>query len=434
MGKGGRSLKRLRSSKLTKNTEALLKENKPDQSTEHATCFSCFFWKFKPRERNSRLQHGSASPEETTETEQSLPKFVDCEDGLFVGEYECKELLGRGSFGYVFLCEKDENQFALKILSKSNTITSRQKRLTKGERDIMVQCGDHPSILGLHEAFQTATHLCLVSDVCSGGELFFHLEKAGRFNEQRVMVYAAEIASALNFLHFHGIAYRDLKAENILLDVKGHIKLADFGLASVSVTEWRGASSVCGTPAYISPDMIFGGGALGPGYGHATDWWSLGALMYDMLVGNAPFYHDELVVMCDRIMHSKLRFPESRNISPKARSVIEGLLNKVPSQRLGTTSSGGFDALKEHPFFEGIDWDSRQVPFFTTDENQGLINSDNVEKLLHSNFHKSFWSQNVRTCFQKINKNVLVESSSYFPGWDFVYISNSDSLTSLDHF
>ena len=276
-----------------------------------------------------------------------------------IGEYVCVKLIGKGSFGKVFLARApDGRPVAVKALPLSGLRTKRKQRLVLDEKMVMVECGAHPFVLHLLHAFSTPTHVCLVSEFCGGGELFFHLDKAGRFDEPTVRFLCAEMTLALSHLHEHGIAYRDLKSENVLLDKLGHLRLADFGLAAPRVTEYQGARSICGTPAYIAPEMIRCGGRQGTGYGFSVDYWSMGSLMYDFLCGRAPFAHADMEQMCKNILGARLEFPNGVELSPEARDVITQLLKRDPEERLGSSKLGGLASIQAHTFFSTTRWDS----------------------------------------------------------------------------
>jgi serum/glucocorticoid-regulated kinase 2 len=205
--------------------------------------------------------------------------------GVEVDDFTLLKMVGRGGFGKVYLARKvDDGQvFAMKILKKSHILQRRQVAHTVTERDVLARL-NHPFIVNLHFAFQTSSKLHLVLDYCSGGELFYHLRKAGRFQEVNVAFYAAEAALALQYLHCHGVIYRDLKPENVLLDEAGHIKLADFGLAKEGMFEGKYTSSFCGSADYLAPEVI-----SSEPYNNAVDWWSLGCLVYELIVGFPPF-------------------------------------------------------------------------------------------------------------------------------------------------
>lgn len=363
-----------------------------------------------------------------------------------IGKYECLALIGKGSFGKVFLASTPEHvPVAVKVLPKARLATRRKQRLLADEKQVMVQCGQHPFILALIEAFQTKDHICLVSEFCEGGEMFFHLDRAGHFQEISVRFYCAEIASALVHLHRHRIAYRDLKSENILLDRKGHIRLADFGLAAPNVSEWRGARSVCGTPAYIAPEMIRQGGRSGIGYGYCVDWWALGTLMYDMLIGHPPFYSASMDTMCENILNRQLTFPVHVRTSSAARDIIRRFLRRTPEQRLGASTAGGYEAVLKHPFFSSVDWVNlisnarRPAPVqlrMPSRAVQPAGSSKSDEAFDIRNFHSDFTNTSVeeslrvepaprtsrrrRSVGESTSAQLLSESSPFLQNWNYV--------------
>ena len=170
--------------------------------------------------------------------------------------------------------------YAMKVLSKTNIVKRKQVEHTRTERSVLGTI-NHPFIVRLHYAFQTEDKLYFVLDYSAGGELFYHLSRMKKFNEATTRFYCAEITLALEELHAHDVVYRDLKPENILLDGEGHIKLVDFGLAKEGVHEpAEGANSLCGTPEYLSPEVL-----NRQGHGTAVDWWNLGMVTYEMLTG-----------------------------------------------------------------------------------------------------------------------------------------------------
>ncbi len=178
-----------------------------------------------------------------------------------------------------------------------------------------------------------------------GGELFSYLRRAGRFGANMAKFYAAEIVLAIEYMHAHNIVYRDLKPENLLLDSKGHMKIADFGFAKVvpEVT-W----TLCGTPEYLAPEII-----QNRGHGKAVDWWSLGVLIFEMIAGFPPFYADAPVAIYEKIVKGVLEFP--RDFDPVARDLICRLLVADPNQRLGCSNDPGY-CVRNHPWFAGVDW------------------------------------------------------------------------------
>lgn len=261
------------------------------------------------------------------------------------------KVVGRGSFGKVMLVNKKndgENVYAMKILRKEAIIKRNQVEHTKDERKIL-ELINHPFLMKLHYAFQTKTKLYLVMDYLTGGELFFHLKAEGRFTESRSKLYSAEIALGLGHLHENRIIYRDLKPENILLDEFGHIRLTDFGL-SKRYTDGKQAKTFCGTPEYLAPEVV-----EGEGHGKEVDWWSLGILLYEMLVGLPPFYSDNVHSMYAMICRKQLEVPGF--LSDEARILLTLLLQKDPSLRLGK-GLADVEEIKQAAFFHELDWEA----------------------------------------------------------------------------
>lgn len=261
------------------------------------------------------------------------------------------KVVGKGSFGKVFLVReiKTAEMFALKVLRKDNIIKRNQVEHTRTERSVLGYV-NHPFIVGLKMAFQSKDKLYFVLDYCAGGELFFHLSKVGKFSEPRASFYAAEIVLALEYIHQLDIVYRDLKPENVLLDARGHVRLTDFGLSKEGITNSSsGANSFCGTPEYLAPEIL-----NRQGHGRAVDWWSLGALLYEMLTGLPPFYCRDRERLFEKIRRGHLEYP--RTLSARSQHLLRGLLTKDPVKRLG---SGADDAgpIKSHPFFERTHWE-----------------------------------------------------------------------------
>lgn len=265
-------------------------------------------------------------------------------------DFRIIKVIGKGSFGKVLLVSKKDTGalYAMKVLKKEALIKRNQVQHTRAERRILRTC-DCPFIVKMHYAFQTAEKLYLVLDYLPGGELFYHLKRERRFVEERVKLYAAELVLALEHLHSRDIVYRDLKPENVLLAADGHVCLTDFGLSKEAVTTGGRTKTFCGTPEYIAPEIL-----QGLGHGKPVDWWSLGTLVYEMLVGLPPFYSTDVNTMYEKILRGELNFPAY--VSPDARAILALLLKRDPTQRLG---GGATDAeeLKAHAWFRDIDWD-----------------------------------------------------------------------------
>lgn len=265
-------------------------------------------------------------------------------------DFELMTVIGKGSFGKVMQVKKidDGRIFAMKVLRKEAIIARKQVAHTKAEKTILQKI-QHPFIVKLHYAFQTKDKLYMILDYINGGEVFHHLKKEGRFSENRVKFYAAEIVCALAHLHSFDIVYRDLKPENILLDSEGHITITDFGL-SKEIKEGEGTHTFCGTPEYLAPEVL-----KGQGHGLAVDWWSLGTLIYEMLTGLPPFYSQNINMMYQKILNGELRFPSY--ISTEAQLLLEGLLTRDVDKRLGSGPKGS-ENVKKHPFFSSINWEA----------------------------------------------------------------------------
>jgi len=236
----------------------------------------------------------------------------------------------------------------MKVLRKDMIIKENMVSHTKSEKQIL-QDIDHPFIVGLHYAFQTDEKLYLVLDFLSGGELFFHLKEETKFDVERAKFYTAQIVLAIEHLHKHDIIYRDLKPENVVLNREGHVCLTDFGLAKTHISNATPTYTFCGTPEYLAPEIL-----KGQGHAKAVDWWSLGVLLYEMLVGLPPFYSENINEMYELILKAPLKFPNF--VPADAQSLLRGLLEREEFKRLG---AGFTDAqeIKVHPFFSNIDWD-----------------------------------------------------------------------------
>jgi serine/threonine protein kinase len=259
-------------------------------------------------------------------------------------------VLGKGSFGKVYLVKdkQEKKSYALKAMKKNNIIAKRQVRNTCSERDVMILMTGTPYFPQIMASFQTFDHLCLLSGYQAGGNLLFHLRKS-IFTEERIVLYAAELASAFNTLHEEGLVYRDLKLENVLLDIEGHIILTDFGLVKENVGELSGAKTFCGTLPYLAPEIILCKRGIVKSYGTQIDWWALGTLCYEMFFRRTPFFHENTDTMFESILHGEVNFPQ--HLSHNFRSFLSYLLIANPEERLGCKNSGGFESIQRLDLF-----------------------------------------------------------------------------------
>ncbi|XP_062350791.1 ribosomal protein S6 kinase beta-2 isoform X2 [Cinclus cinclus] len=268
--------------------------------------------------------------------------------------FELLRVLGKGGYGKVFQVRKVQGTntgkiFAMKVLKKAKiACNAKDTAHTRAERNIL-EAVKHPFIVDLIYAFQTGGKLYLILECLSGGELFMQLEREGIFLEDTACFYLSEITLALGHLHSHGIIYRDLKPENIMLNSQGHIKLTDFGLCKESIHDGAVTHTFCGTIEYMAPEIL-----VRSGHNRAVDWWSLGALMYDMLTGSPPFTAENRKKTIDKILKGKLVLPPY--LTPDARDLLKKFLKRNPSQRVGGGPGDAADVQKQ-PFFRHINWE-----------------------------------------------------------------------------
>lgn len=277
---------------------------------------------------------------------------------LTIEAFDLLKVIGKGSFGKVMQVRKKDTGriYALKTIRKAH-IAQRPGEITHilAERTVLALV-TNPFIVPLKFSFQNPDKLYLVMSFVNGGELFYHLQREGKFNQDRSRFYAAELLCALEHLHGFNVVYRDLKPENILLDYTGHIALCDFGLCKLNMSETEKTNTFCGTPEYIAPELL-----ESQGYTKTVDWWTLGVLLYEMMTGLPPFYDENVNTMYQRILTNPLVFPQE--MPSEARSVMTGLLQKDPTKRLGLN---GGEEIKRHAFFARyIDWNkllAKRIP------------------------------------------------------------------------
>ncbi|XP_017541111.2 serine/threonine-protein kinase N2 isoform X1 [Pygocentrus nattereri] len=281
-------------------------------------------------------------------------------------DFKCVAVLGRGHFGKVLLAEYKSTgeMFAIKALKKGDIVARDEVDSLMCEKRIFetVNSVRHPFLVNLFACFQTKEHVCFVMEYAAGGDLMMHIH-ADVFSEPRAVFYAACVVLGLQFLHEHKIVYRDLKLDNLLLDTEGYVKIADFGLCKEGMGFRDRTSTFCGTPEFLAPEVL-----TETSYTRAVDWWGLGVLIFEMLVGESPFPGDDEEEVFDSIVNDEVRYP--RFLSTEAISIMRRLLRRNPERRLG---AGERDAeeVKKHPFFRNVDWGALlakkiQPPFVPT--------------------------------------------------------------------
>jgi serine/threonine protein kinase len=278
------------------------------------------------------------------------------DDGKFLldislDDLEVKATLGCGAFGRVKLCRypKSDQYFALKCQAKRSIVESGLQEHVLNEMRIMRKI-NHPFIAKLFVALQDKCNIYFVVELLQGGELFTHLRNRGKLSEQAARFYAATVVYAFSTLHAKKIAYRDLKPENLVMDNNGYVKLVDFGLAKqlLSGKTW----TLCGTPDYLAPEII-----LNEGHDLAVDYWALGVLIFEMVVGAPPFYAEDPMEVYEKILSGNPAMPTffTRNLS----DLIKKLLRSQQGKRLGNTR-GGTAAVVKHKWFSSFDWASME--------------------------------------------------------------------------
>ncbi|KAF5738960.1 putative serine/threonine-protein kinase [Tripterygium wilfordii] len=352
------------------------------------------------RERRTILEKKLADADVSEEDQNNLLKFLEKKETEYmrlqrhkmgVDDFELLTMIGKGAFGEVRVCkEKTTGQvYAMKKLKKSEMLRRGQVEHVKAERNLLAEV-DSNCIVKLYCSFQDDEFLYLIMEYLPGGDMMTLLMRKDTLTEDEARFYVAETVLAIESIHKHNYIHRDIKPDNLLLDRYGHLRLSDFGLCKPldcstlqekdfsnnnpngatpnderpappkrtqqeQLQHWQKnrrtlAYSTVGTPDYIAPEVL-----LKKGYGMECDWWSLGAIMYEMLVGYPPFYSDDPMSTCRKIVNwrTHLKFPEEAKLSPEAKDIISKLLCNV-NQRLG---SKGADEIKAHSWFKGIEWE-----------------------------------------------------------------------------
>ncbi|KAH8316311.1 hypothetical protein KR067_004697 [Drosophila pandora] len=332
---------------------------------------------------------------------------------LSMDNFRLLSVLGRGHFGKVILSQlRTNNQYyAIKALKKGDIIARDEVESLLSEKRIfeVANAMRHPFLVNLYSCFQTDQHVCFVMEYAAGGDLMMHIH-TDVFLEPRAVFYAACVVLGLQYLHENKIIYRDLKLDNLLLDTEGYVKIADFGLCKEGMGFGDRTGTFCGTPEFLAPEVL-----TETSYTRAVDWWGLGVLIFEMLVGESPFPGDDEEEVFDSIVNDEVRYP--RFLSLEAIAVMRRLLRKNPERRLGSSERDAED-VKKQAFFRSIVWDDlllRKVkpPFVPT------IN--HLEDV--SNFDEEFTSEKAQLTPPKEprhlseDEQVLFQDFSYTAEW-----------------
>lgn len=300
------------------------------------------------------LDAGSRTPLFASQAVEGGLKSTSIRRKMCANDFQPLRCLGKGAYGTVHLVKQHATGrlYAQKQFKKASlTVHKRMIEQTRTERTILESVNRHPFVVKLFYAFQDHEKLYLILEYAQGGELFHHLAIERMFSEEVAAFYMAEMVLALEHLHTTvRVIYRDLKPENCLLDAEGHLLLTDFGLSKVALEEEEDrANSSVGTIEYMAPEVV-----RGEGYDFAVDWWSLGAIGFDLLTGSPPFGGNNHAKIQQNILKQKLVLPYF--LGPDAKDLLTRLLRKEPGKRLGGRNSNDLKALKSHRFFRRIDW------------------------------------------------------------------------------
>ncbi|KAM6310722.1 microtubule-associated serine/threonine-protein kinase 3 [Podargus strigoides] len=321
-----------------------------------------------PLEEMVQLDHfdsGNTITPENDDTCESQPSATAPRKKPCEGDFETIKLISNGAYGAVYLVRHRETRqrFALKKINKQNLILRNQIQQVFVERDILT-FAENPFVVSMFCSFETKRHLCMVMEYVEGGDCATLLKNMGPLPVDMAKMYFAETVLALEYLHNYGIVHRDLKPDNLLITSMGHIKLTDFGLSKIGLMNmttnlYEGHmekdtrefmdKQVCGTPEYIAPEVI-----LIQGYGKPVDWWAMGIILYEFLVGCVPFFGDTPEELFGQVISDEIMWPEGDEALPAdAQDLITRLLRQCPLERLGT---GGVHEVKHHSFFLHLDW------------------------------------------------------------------------------
>ncbi|KAL2208606.1 hypothetical protein CC79DRAFT_1288011 [Sarocladium strictum] len=317
------------------------------------------------------VQPSPAASGQVAAPRKALPLATDPGTGQRIGldHFNFLAVLGKGNFGKVMLAETKRSRrlYAIKVLKKEFIIENDEVESMRSEKRVFLIANRerHPFLTNLHACFQTETRVYFVMEYVSGGDLMLHIQR-GQFGTKRAQFYAAEVCLALKYFHENGVIYRDLKLDNILLTLDGHIKIADYGLCKEDMWFGSTTSTFCGTPEFMAPEIL-----LDKKYGRAVDWWAFGVLIYQMLLQQSPFRGEDEDEIYDAILADEPLYPI--HMPRDSVSILQKLLTREPDQRLGNGPTDAQEVMSQ-PFFRNIVWDDIyhkrvQPPFLPTIKN-----------------------------------------------------------------
>ncbi|KAK0938150.1 Serine/threonine kinase [Friedmanniomyces endolithicus] len=306
------------------------------------------------RQPQPALQPSTALAQPVPEERKQAPSANTAGTGRRIGldHFNFLAVLGKGNFGKVMLAETKTTKqlYAIKVLKKEFIIENDEVESTRSEKRVLLIANKerHPFLLSLHACFQTETRVYFVMEYIAGGDLMLHIQR-GQFGTKRAQFYAAEVCLALKYFHENGVIYRDLKLDNIMLGLDGHVKIADYGLCKEDMWYGSTTSTFCGTPEFMAPEIL-----LDKKYGRAVDWWAFGVLIYQMLLQQSPFRGEDEDEIYDAILADEPLYPI--HMPRDSVSILQKLLTREPEMRLG---SGPTDAqeIMSHAFFRNVNWE-----------------------------------------------------------------------------
>ncbi|KAL1409709.1 hypothetical protein Q8F55_003705 [Vanrija albida] len=313
------------------------------------------------------------------------PEAIDFDAEVNLFHFYLLRSVGKGAFGKVRVVQHKQSKtlYALKYINKAKCVKMKAVANIVQERRLLEEI-DHPFVVNMRYAFQDDENCFFVLDLMLGGDLRFHLDRAGAMAEEVVRFYVAEIAMAIDYLHSKRIVHRDLKPDNILLDERGHAHITDFNIA-VHFSERRLLTGVAGSMAYMAPEVL-----TKRGYSAPVDFWSLGIMAYELMFSKRPFRGRTNSALTNSILNEPLTWPEDApgRCSTEGMQAIRAFLERDPNKRLGyRPGGGGFEDIKAHPWFAGIDWEAlynkQVVPPFEPDSKRANFDATHeLEELL----------------------------------------------------